>query len=389
MNVVIRTDASLEIGTGHVMRCLALAEGLHHDGHSVCFVCRDGEGHLGGLITRNGWPCVLLPQRRTQRSVPSRDQYAAWLPGGQDQDAFDTVAAIRSRNATTDWVVVDHYAIDAEWEQALRPDVGHVLVIDDLRHRAHDADICIQQQCLVTGSAESVFHEDGTVMLRGPAYALLRSEFRAARAVDRRSESRPRLLVFFGGVDSSNETGKTLDSIRVLGTQKVAVDVITGGRNQAAEILESQCAGMQNVTCRREVTNMAELMVGATLGIGAAGVTTWERCCVGLPSVVAAIADNQIALAALVDRAGAAVNLGSAAQVTPSQMAWTIKMLLADSERLQRMRSKCLDLVDGLGVQRVVRAMTSVTAGRTVRYDQDPAEPALSVVASPRGRLVE
>ncbi len=156
MRVVFRADASLNIGSGHVMRCLTLANALRESGASCFFVCREHPGNLLELIREQGFEAIGLPLPKTFESLhgkhsSSRLTYAGWLGDSWQRDAEQTLAALNGELA--DWLVVDHYALDSAWEESLRPACRRLLVIDDLADRDHRCDLLLDQN-LVAKMAE-------------------------------------------------------------------------------------------------------------------------------------------------------------------------------------------------------------------------------------------
>ncbi len=138
LTAAIRVDASSRIGMGHVMRCVALAERLRLRDIAVRFICRRLEGHLEALLRERGHDVAMLPAPRAATAAAADGDYAAWLGVPQGVDAEETTAALLG--ARPDWLVVDHYALDSDWERAMRPRVGRILAIDDLAGRPHACD---------------------------------------------------------------------------------------------------------------------------------------------------------------------------------------------------------------------------------------------------------
>ena len=182
MKIVFRTDASIQIGTGHVMRCLTLADELARHGHECRFVCREQQGHLGNLISSKGYGLALLPAPvRSKRYIESEvsENYASWLGVPWQEDAQESLQVIEALKA--DWLVVDHYALDAEWEKALAHAVGNIMVVDDLANRAHDCALLLDQNLGREQEDYDGLVTDKCERLIGPGYALLRPEFSALR----------------------------------------------------------------------------------------------------------------------------------------------------------------------------------------------------------------
>ena len=290
--VAIRVDSSEQIGSGHLMRCLTLAERLRKDGADVHFISRDLAGSLHRLVEEHGFPLHLLPQHEEN---PNLTGYAAWLTVPQVVDAEET-GEILSRMQPVSRLIVDSYALDAVWEQRLRPLVREIFVIDDLANRRHDCDMLLDQNFY-----REMWHRyDGLIppackLLLGPSHALLREEFYEAREhLRERDGILRRILVFYGGSDTTGETEKAIRALLQLQLPSVAVDVVVGGSNPRRASIENLCAAYDFLHYHCQVSNMAELMAHADLCLGAGGTTTWERCFLGLPAIVTAVAENQI-----------------------------------------------------------------------------------------------
>ncbi len=282
------------------MRCLALADALRAQGASVHFVCRAHDNHLAGLIRGERHACTTLDSvpgedtDETEREPPS--PYAAWLGVPWRQDAEETGEVVRE---SFDWLVVDHYALDWRWESALRPRVKNVMVVDDLSSRRHDCDVLLNA---VHGKRAVDYRgltPPGCRFLLGSEFAMLRPEFaeRRSAALKRRQEGDEvrRVLIAFGGMDPDNLTAQALE--QVVGADLPAgakIDVVLGsGFSRAAEIRRQAEAVPVEIEVAVAVDNMAERTARADLGVGAGGVSAWERCCLGLPSVTVVTAENQ------------------------------------------------------------------------------------------------
>ena len=365
--VFFRTDASAAIGSGHVMRCLALAAKLKTAGAEVCFICRELPGNLCGTINDSwGFPVHRLPHDPGWTPHPSSNEpdtttHAAWLGADWQDDARQTAGAISSQLKGSDWLVVDHYALDARWEAALRPSTRHLMVIDDLADRSHECDVLLDQN----------LHRDLSTRydnlipshcqrLLGPRYALLRQEFGKARAKLRvRDGVVRRLLIFFGGTDTNNETAKALEAVKALNRPDVDVDVIVGATSPNLENIRSICAGLPHACLHHNPNNIAELIGNADLAIGATGATSWERCCLGLPSIVISLAMNQESIARALADDGLAIYLGKRAAVTAGMITAAVEELMPNPDRMKAMGRVCAELTDGNGAKRVARALDS------------------------------
>lgn len=291
MNVAFRVDASDEIGTGHLMRCLTLADALKLRGVKSRFVCRHMPAHLRKTLNTKGYEFSLL-NTITSEETDGDIFHAHWLKASQAQDATDTTQALSDQ--IWDWLVVDHYALDARWETALRNLAKNILVIDDIADRQHDCDVLVDPNFYV----DMDIRYDGKVpahcrLLLGPRYALLREEFQyMQKQIKPRNGTVTRVLVFFGGVDAENYTSKAIEALADINNSGLYVDVVVGSQNPHCQQIETACA-LNNFTLHVQTNQIAELMSTADLAIGAGGSATWERCCLGVPTLAVCLADNQ------------------------------------------------------------------------------------------------
>jgi UDP-2,4-diacetamido-2,4,6-trideoxy-beta-L-altropyranose hydrolase len=361
--VVIRVDASIEMGMGHLTRCLSLAGVLADEDTKVFFVLRSHAAALSHLIEGEGHAVRLLPDpdRRRDDAAASGTAHALWLPTSWQRDAEQTLEAI-DRIGQIDWLVVDHYALDGRWERMQRSRAPRILAIDDLADRAHDCDILLDQNLVLEMETRYRSRLPAACKpLLGPHYALLRPEFAAQRqSMAGRSGEIRRILVCYGGSDPGNETARTLSAIKSLAIDGLAIDVAVGLSNPHADSISGLCRELPRAELHRGADNMAELMRRADLAIGAGGVMSWERCCLGLPTIAVDIADNQTGALTALARAGAVVYLGSAPSVTEDQIAAAIRSMLGDPARASAMGEAAQALVDGHGTSRVRGAMRSV-----------------------------
>ena len=345
MRIAIRTDASIRIGSGHVARCLALAEALRDRAATVEFVCRERSGHLCDAIADRGFAVHRLPPE---------PEYPA-------DDADETMAAL-SAERRVDWLVVDHYALGAEWERRLRPRAERILAIDDLADRDHDADLLLDQNYFADAGARY----RGRVpphcgLLLGPRYAPLRPEFARARAQLRRRDGMVRrVLVCFGGADEHNFTAAALTALARFALERV--DVVVGRSNPHADAIAAFCGAMPQVRLWHPADNMAELMAAADLSIGAGGGMNWERACLGLPSLVFAAADNQSPVIAALLAGGLALGRAAVAAPDAQTIEAALRVACAAPALVQGLATRSAALTDGRGADRVAAAMLPAPA---------------------------
>jgi len=348
VRVALRADAGPVLGSGHVMRGLTLAAALRARGAAVRFICGDGPGHLGDRIAAAGFGVDLI---------------AAGLPEAADAQA--TQAALQ-RTGGCNLLLVDHYGLGIAWETRLRPLARCIAAIDDLADRAHDVDLLLDQNLGRRARDYARLLPPHARRLIGPDYALLRPEFAAARGASlaRRAAIGPwrHLLISLGGADPQQATVQVLQALASCplpadGTITVVLGALAATREAVAALLPSlPCA----TRLRVDVADMHSLLAEADLAIGAAGGSAWERCCLGLPSALLVLADNQRpGTQALVD-AGAALVLGE-----PGDLTTTLPQALqqmAEAGRLQAMSTAAASVTDGQGADRVADALLALLA---------------------------
>lgn len=337
------------------MRCLTLADALKQRGAQIRFVSCDLPVHLRDMLAAQDMESVSLSSDATPSPIGDL-AHAHWLATSQVQDAQATIQALSGR--LWDWLVVDHYALDVRWESALRGTAKKIMVIDDIADRQHDCDVLLDQNFY----ADMDTRYTGKVpahcrLLLGPRYALLREEFRRLREqVKPRKGPVKRVLVFFGGVDADNYTGRAVEALYNFGIEGLHVDVVIGAQYPNREQIESSCAENQ-FDCHVQTNRMAELMAAADLAIGAGGSATWERCCLGLPALTVSLADNQIEIAKALDSLGAGKYVGSQDAASVVVMHKAILDLLQNKNQVQVLSEKAYSIVDGLGVNRLCEAL--------------------------------
>jgi UDP-2,4-diacetamido-2,4,6-trideoxy-beta-L-altropyranose hydrolase len=372
MKVVFRVDASLRIGTGHVMRCITLARWLRERGAEICFVCREHAGNLLPLLRSRGMPVTVL-RAPAASDAADGDSHAAWLGVSQAVDATQTIEALGG--AMPDWLVVDHYALDAQWERQLRAHVGRLMVIDDLADRCHDCDLLLDANfSLERGQRYADRVPAACRRLLGPWFALLQPEYgEYRRKLRERSGCIGRVLVFFGGSDLQDMTAKTLEALSNPDLAHLEVDVVLGADNARGEALARYARQRPRTTVHGPRPHLADLMARADVAIGAGGATTWERMCLGLPSVVVAIAKNQQGACEALEKEELIYYAGQSPDVSAARLEQLLRSVIPCSAGMLAMAGRNRIQVDGLGAARLVEAMhpspTHETRLRPARKD--------------------
>lgn len=349
-------DASLDIGTGHVMRCLSLADQINTKVDDIVFVSQARAGNLDQTIRQRGYRSVSFNVEEVEPELNALqvNPYLAWLGTSELEDAKHFVRHLDQNQDC--WVVADHYALGLDWERAVRAFSNGVIAFDDLANRHHDCDVLIDS---CPGRLSTVYDpwvNFSCQRLVGSEYAILRSEFARLRerSINRRKEPAIRhILVTAGGVDRDNLSLQVLDAIDgSLLARDTIVTVVLGRHAPWFQLVAERCQTMKmHTSLLTDVTNMASLMELADLAIGAAGTTALERCCMGLPTIQIIGADNQKDAAAALEHSVAAITAaGPDLNVAIQQV---LNWLVKHPTELLRMSERAAALVDGLGAQRV------------------------------------
>lgn len=344
MNISFRVDSSSEMGLGHLMRCLTLADELKKQNHDIVFICRELTNNLISIIK---YPVLVLPKGI---NFKSDDLYLNWLGATQEQDANQTIEVI-SKN--TDILIVDSYALDEIWHKKLRQHTQKIMVIDDLADRQFNCDILLNQNL---GSQLRDYEKkvsNNCVFLLGCDYSLLRPEFKKLRkkSLEKRRKTKEikNILVSVGGSDIKNVTYDILKQLDA----KFNVVVVLGALSPHNEMIKDYAID-KNIEVIINADNMAELMLNADLAIGASGSTNWERLCLGLPSLIFTVAENQIKFSRILDKLRLIKLLG---HVDESKVFDVIKESILSINDLSDWSDRCFSSCSCDGVSRVVEAI--------------------------------
>ena len=338
MTIVIRADASPEIGIGHIMRCIALAQAWRRSGGEALFVAAEYT------------PSVQQRMERERFSITS-----IACPRGSLEDAQNTIRIASAAGGK--WVVADGYCFNSEWQAMVRNAGLKLLLVDDYGSLAgYEADLLLNQNASASiqlyAGRSAVPH-----MLLGAGYSLLRQEFLTCPSGDRAIPTRAtKLLVTLGGSDPDNVTAKVLDAVAML--PEMETTVVVGGSNRHLALLKAatERAG-SSVHLKVDAPDMPELMRRADIAFSASGSTVWELAYMGVPAVLAVLAENQAAIAAEMDRRNVAINIGAHAMLSADRIAEAIRSLALDPDRRREMSANGHRLVDGHGASRVAAAL--------------------------------
>jgi UDP-2,4-diacetamido-2,4,6-trideoxy-beta-L-altropyranose hydrolase len=342
MKFLVRADASTAIGVGHVMRCLALAQAWQDQGGTALFAMAEGGEALGGRLKSEN--IAVAPISAAVNSA---------------EDARQTLELAEKQRV--DWIVLDGYRFDAEYQRRLKEGSGRLMALDD-SGQAHFywADLVLNQNAHAAASFYPL-RLPSTRLLLGLEYALLRREFYSRpRALRGETSSPHHLLVTFGGGDPENLTGRVLAALKTLDAPDLEVLAVIGDSNPHRRALEKLVGSPRLKVCLRTgVKDMGALYAWADLALSGGGSTLWELAYMGVPALVLILADNQEPSSKLLDRLGSVHCLGRPRQLTDQEILDTVAELIRDSERRRRMAVCGQSLVDGRGGERVVRKMVA------------------------------
>lgn len=353
MRIAVRVDASQAIGTGHVKRTAALAASLKECGAEVRFICRDLGMGYGTLVPQEAVLATLPCPALAGMPAGSGPPYAAWLAVGWEQDCSEALSIFASADWYPDWIIVDHYGIDASWHDAMRARSGaKIAVIDDLADRPLSADLIIDHNYHPDhhGKYTRIMQRICPV-LGGVRFALLGPAFATAPKLEVGTDVAS-IGVFMGGVDAAGMSMTALDAIDMAGFSG-PVEVVSTSQNPHLAALRDRVARRPDTTLSIDLPDLASFFARHQAQIGAGGGATWERCCIGVPTILISVADNQQAVIPELARHGVIL----AASPGDSLIA-AIARLIGDTALRQDMAARSQDLVDGLGARRVALALT-------------------------------
>ena len=352
--VLIRADAGPAMGTGHAMRCLALAQAWQDAGGQCIFVMAESTSALERRLRDEGMKIQRLA-----------------ICAGSSADANQTGDIARENGVR--WIVVDGYQFGAEYQQAIKSGGFKLLFVDDNVHaESYSADLVLNQNMHATASLYAK-REPYTRLLLGPRYVMLRRDFRGWRDWRRQiSASGRKILVTMGGSDPNNLTSRVIEAIRQVSKQALETVVLLGGSNPHLPAVKAAIGGDgQSIRLITDAPNMGEWMAWADVAVAGAGTTFWEMCFLGLPGVLLVLAENQRGVAAAAEKLGLACSLGDATEISASVIGGKLADLLSSHEKRSSQSEKGRALVDGRGAERVAAFLSDLELRRTVESDCD------------------
>ena len=355
MRVIFRADSSQMVGSGHLMRCLTLAKLMRNCGSvDIYFVCRDLKGNIANIIKENDFKLIMLSAAEHNNDLSG---YAAWLTVSQEQDADETIDAIRSISCDfqADYIIVDSYAIDEIWEKKLRPYTKKIFVIDDLANRKHACNYLLDQTYGIEYSSKyDGLVPPGCVQFLGTPYSLLKPEYRKLRKeIDLLRQEIKNILVFFGGSDDTGETVKFLEALKQKRYEQYHFIVIIGSGNPQKNVIKTYCDEMDKFHC--QIDNMEYYISISDIAFASAGVNTWERCVLGLPSIITVTAENQQEIAAKMREKNASVILGDFEAVTSEDYSRALSRI--DEIDISTMSKNAAVLMEKNGIDELLKVI--------------------------------
>jgi UDP-2,4-diacetamido-2,4,6-trideoxy-beta-L-altropyranose hydrolase len=342
MTTFIRVDSSDIIGTGHVMRCLTLANKLQN----VEFICGNHNNNLISLIEQK----YKVHKISINKKV-TMDQNT-WLGNDLEYDLKLCGTIFEKRDIKL--LIIDHYNIDYRWEKKIRSIVNKIMVIDDLANRRHDCDILLDQnfRCDDINIYKDLVPEH-CLKLMGPQYVLLRDEF--TKVNPKEDSEIKRIHISFGGGDPGNETLKV---INVLMDIDLEFDIIIGGSNIHLKQIKERIKGRDNFTLYHNISNMAQVLSKADLCIGSSGTSSYERCALSIPSIIITVARNQEDVANNLDKIGAVYYLGKSEEWSKDDLINCLNSFVKNKDDYKRRVNICKQIVNIKGCETVVKMIT-------------------------------
>ncbi len=347
--LLVRADASIATGCGHVMRCIALAQAWCDIGGRCLFLMAESTPTLDDRLCRERLPVKFINAK----------------PGDASDIRLTQAAAL---NCGASWIAIDGYRFGTDYQRALKDAGFSVLCIDDYGHaEEYFADLLLNQNPYANAT-DYARCGPNTGLLLGPRYALLRKEFSNRRRL--RREVAPdgrKILVTMGGSDPDNVTLMVIEALSQVQPSEIEVTVVLGGSNPHSLVIERRIEKLDySIRLVKDATNMPVLMADADIAISGAGTTYAELCFMGLPSILIDVAENQRRIAQSLSELGTALYLGSSKSVTAEAVASQTKNLLSSRTLREQMSKAAAALVDGEGTARVVTLLVerAIAAGR-------------------------
>ena len=340
--VFFRCDSSFDIGSGHVIRCLTLANFLKKKGFSTTFLSRKVEGNLFKVILNNDHKLVALSNNKSKSNFSKND-------------ALEVIKKVKNLNLTDGWMVVDHYLLNKDWEKKISSYFSKLFIIDDLYDRPHYGNILLNQNYLpgVKSRYRKILPVK-TKMLLGPKYALLSPDYKLARQLKKfnRKKNLTKIMIFFGASDNKNQTLRCLNILSKINLKLLKIDVVIGSANRKKNLIQKIVNKMGNAKLHVQIPSLCNLMRKTDLYLGSGGTSTWERCSLGLPSIVISTGKNQVRQNEHLSKKGVIEYLGNSESVSDKNIIRVLRKFFYKYDS-RNMSKKALKITSGNGAELV------------------------------------
>ena len=345
--LIIRADANSEIGTGHIMRCIALAQSWRDHGGKVKFITYCSNDFLINRIVDEGFSLYQLKK--------------SYLDPSEVSSFIEYTPDVRCKKDENNWIVLDGYQFDSQYQTAAGKTGYKVLIIDDMAHLSiYHADILINQN--ISAKKQIYNIDSNTKLLLGNRYVMLRKEFLQFNRKNRSKVGEVKnILVTLGGADADNVTLTVLKALIRIAQSDLKIKVVVGPVNPNLQTLENEIRMTnKDIEVLTSVKEMPALISWADIAVSGGGSTCWELAFYGLPFLVVVLAKNQIDIAAGLGDAGAAINLGWHCELTEDYIFKRINDLVEDPELRYFLSQNSRNLVDGQGAERIIKEMVKL-----------------------------
>ncbi len=361
MKIFIRTDSSHKIGTGHVVRCINLANLLKSKYSDITFICRKLSGSISNRILSYGFKLIELPRQIKRNSeIQNIQNENVWLNVSYIKDVKETISVIKDYKVN--WLIIDHYGIDFQWQKQIRKKVNRIMVIDDLANRIHDCDILLDQNYVNNiNNRYSKKVPDNCNLLLGPKYALLSKDYKDSKTFSRNfKRSRRHILLFFGGSDSQNLTTRILNILLTIEQNLMSVNIVINKNNHQYDRLCKIIEDYNNVIIHTNLPSLSGLIKKSDFAIGSGGVNLLERCVYGLPSIVITTADNQKESSKSLNDIGAINLIGHYNEINDDIIIKSIMQVMSDIKVLSEQSIKAKNVMKNWNLEHLSQYLEKV-----------------------------
>jgi len=339
-----RVDASKEIGTGHLIRCLTVAHKAKIHGFNIVFICKNDKDNLKQMVVNEGFQFFEIP-RELNFKIDPNVKHSKWLKSSFEHDVFKSINIIQQFIGPK-YLIIDHYGIDFKWETIIKEFVDKLIVIDDLADRKHNCDFLIDQNFFMDSNArykDKLIGETKTYL--GPNYAIFRDEFYVNRILVNVRTKVQKILIFFGGSDPNNATLRTLNLINDINLENITVEVVVGSTNKHKDEIQKICNNNRNFNFHCQINYFSKLISECDLCIGAGGINLWERIFMLLPTITISVAENQDLVLQEVQKTGCIYHLGYYKNLSQNEVKKQLLRLIHNPSEIQKMSTNCKSVI--------------------------------------------